>query len=133
MVFMKDEASTEGKQAPAMHYGFIVLALIVLSVFSALGLARFGYTSILPAMQEGLHLSNTQTGALQTLNLMREREWLYAGGNVLLSVGLCMIAVWLGFALGMAPLGAHAAVRGGFAPLPDAGAFSGAGVRRVMD
>jgi len=38
--------------------------------------------------------------SLQTLNLMREREWLYAGGNVLLSVGLCMIAVWLGFALG---------------------------------
>lgn len=30
--------------------------------------------------------------------------------------------VWLGFALGMAPLGAHAAVRGNFEPLPGAGA-----------
>ena len=38
--------------------------------------------------------------SLQTLNLLREREWLYAGGNVLLSVVLCMIAVWLGFLLG---------------------------------
>ncbi len=38
--------------------------------------------------------------SLQTLNLLREREWLYAGGNVLLSVVLCMIAVGLGFALG---------------------------------
>ena len=53
-----------------MHYGIIVLALIVLAVFSALGLARFGYTSILPAMQESLKLSNMQTGELQTLNLV---------------------------------------------------------------
>jgi CrcB protein len=38
--------------------------------------------------------------SLQTLNLLRGREWLYAGGNVILSVVLCMIAVWLGYLLG---------------------------------
>ena len=38
----------------------------------------------------------------QTLRLLQDREWLYAGGNVLLSVILCMIAVWLGYALGSA-------------------------------
>ena len=38
--------------------------------------------------------------SLQTLNLLREREWLYAGGNVILSVILCLIAVWLGWLLG---------------------------------
>ena len=38
--------------------------------------------------------------SLQTLNLLREREWLYAGGNVLLSVALCLVAVWLGYMLG---------------------------------
>jgi CrcB protein len=38
--------------------------------------------------------------SLQTLNLVRDREWLYAGGNVILSVVLCMIAVWLGYLLG---------------------------------
>lgn len=38
--------------------------------------------------------------SLQTLNLLREREYLYAGGNVLLSVLLCLIAVWLGWLLG---------------------------------
>jgi len=38
--------------------------------------------------------------SLQTLNLLRDREWLYAGGNILLSVTLCMIAVWLGYLLG---------------------------------
>jgi CrcB protein len=38
--------------------------------------------------------------SLQTLNLLRDREWLYAGGNVVLSVVLCMAAVWLGWMLG---------------------------------
>jgi CrcB protein len=38
--------------------------------------------------------------SLQTLNLLRDREWLYAGGNVILSVVLCMVAVWLGWLLG---------------------------------
>jgi CrcB protein len=40
--------------------------------------------------------------SLQTLNLMRDREWLQAGGNVLLSVVLCMVAVWLGWMVGTA-------------------------------
>jgi fluoride exporter len=38
--------------------------------------------------------------SLQTLNLLRDGEWLYAGGNILFSVVLCMIAVWLGWLLG---------------------------------
>lgn len=38
--------------------------------------------------------------SLQTMNLLRDREWLYAGGNVLLSVALCLVATWLGFMLG---------------------------------
>lgn len=40
--------------------------------------------------------------SLQTLNLLRDGEWLYAGGNVLFSVVLCMIAVWLGWLAGSA-------------------------------
>jgi CrcB protein len=36
----------------------------------------------------------------QTLNLLRDREWLYAGGNIVLSVILCLVAVWLGWLLG---------------------------------
>ena len=40
--------------------------------------------------------------SLQTLSLLREREWLYAGGNVLLSVALCLLATWIGFMLGLA-------------------------------
>lgn len=35
--------------------------------------------------------------SLQTLNLARDGEFLYAGGNITLSVVLCLIAVWLGY------------------------------------
>ena len=38
--------------------------------------------------------------SLQTLNLLRDGQWLYAAGNILLSVALCLIAVWLGYLLG---------------------------------
>jgi CrcB protein len=34
--------------------------------------------------------------SLQTLNLARDSEWLFAGANVVLSVVLCLVAVWLG-------------------------------------
>ena len=40
--------------------------------------------------------------SLQTINLIRQREWLFAGGNVLFSVVLCLLATWLGFILAAA-------------------------------
>ncbi len=46
--------------------------------------------------------------SLQTLNLVREGEWLAAGGNVVLSVVLCLLAVWLGHAAGSAINGVRA-------------------------
>lgn len=38
--------------------------------------------------------------SLATLKHMQDRQWLYAGGNIVLSVVLCLIAVWLGWLLG---------------------------------
>jgi CrcB protein len=37
--------------------------------------------------------------SLETLNLARDGEWLWASGNVILSVVLCLCAVWLGHVL----------------------------------
>jgi len=34
--------------------------------------------------------------SLQTLNLLNDGEWLYAGANILASVILCLVAVWIG-------------------------------------
>ena len=38
--------------------------------------------------------------SLHTLTLAREGQWLWAAGNVLISVAACLLAVWLGFLLG---------------------------------
>ena len=40
--------------------------------------------------------------SLQTLALMRGDQWLYAAGNIGLSVSLCMVAVWAGYMAGLA-------------------------------
>jgi CrcB protein len=37
--------------------------------------------------------------SLQTLDLVREGQWLYAGANILFSVTSCLLAVWLGHLL----------------------------------
>jgi CrcB protein len=36
--------------------------------------------------------------SLQTLNLVQDGEWWYAAGNILASVVLCLLGVWLGHA-----------------------------------
>jgi len=38
--------------------------------------------------------------SLQTLNLMRDGEWVSSGANVMSSVALCMVAVWIGHMAG---------------------------------
>jgi CrcB protein len=40
--------------------------------------------------------------SLQTLNLIQDGEWLYAAGNVALSIILCLLGVWLGHVSGQA-------------------------------
>lgn len=68
---MKSTAAHPALTPPTrFHYGLVVLALIILAVFGSLGLGRHGYTSILPAMQDSLKLTNTQTGELQSWNLL---------------------------------------------------------------
>ncbi len=39
--------------------------------------------------------------SLQTLALIQNGQWLPAAGNAGLSVGLCMLSVWVGYAAGM--------------------------------
>jgi len=82
------------------HYAWLILAAGTLVVFGALGLARFGYTMVLPAMQQGLGLSNTQAGALATANLIGYLVLSVLGGalaarygpRVVITVGLTVAA-----------------------------------------
>jgi sugar phosphate permease len=65
-----------------LHYGWIVLAVSTLTVMGCLGFARFGYTLILPSMQDALGLSNTQTGMLATGNFIGYLAMATLGGLI---------------------------------------------------
>ncbi|MDD3652756.1 MAG: MFS transporter [Desulfotomaculaceae bacterium] len=62
------------------HYSYVILVVGIFTVLGALGLARFGYTSILPAMKTSLLLNNTQGGALATANLVGYTAFSLIGG-----------------------------------------------------
>ncbi len=74
-----------------LHYGWIVLATATLVVFGSLGLARFGYSVGLPAMQAGLSLYNTQTGALAAANLVGYLTLSLIGGMLASRLGSCAV------------------------------------------
>ncbi|MBN1402312.1 MAG: MFS transporter [Anaerolineae bacterium] len=84
-----------------LHYAWIVLVVATLVVFGALGLARFGYTVVLPAMQAGLGMDNTQAGALATANLVGYLAWSAIGGALaarygprrVISIGLALVSI----------------------------------------
>ena len=59
-----------GRQREGLHYGWIIAIMSVVTVLGALGLARFGYTMILPSMKEGLGLTDSQAGDLATANMI---------------------------------------------------------------
>lgn len=83
------------------HYAWIILAVGVLVVTGALGLARFGYSAILPFMQVSLKLDNTQAGALASANLLGYVAFSVAGGalasrfghRVVITFGLALAGV----------------------------------------
>ncbi|MDD2501881.1 MAG: YbfB/YjiJ family MFS transporter, partial [Geobacter sp.] len=52
----------------SLHYGWVIVAVGALVLFSCLGLARYAYTMLLPAMQSGLQLSYDRMGLIGTAN-----------------------------------------------------------------
>jgi MFS family permease len=62
--------SSERHHEQTENYCWVVLFVGTLSVLGALGLGRFGYTAVLPAMQIGLGMDNTQAGFMASINLI---------------------------------------------------------------
>jgi len=91
------------------HYAWVVLITGTLVVFGSLGLARFGYTVVLPAMQQGLEMNNTQAGALATANLVGYLALSVIGGalaarygpRAVITIGLLLAAAGM-FLTGLA-------------------------------
>ncbi len=96
-----NSAAEAAQGSPRVHYAWVVLAVGTLVVFASLGLARFGYTMLLPPMQVGLDLDNTQAGALATANLAAYLALAVVGGalasrfgpRTVISAGLMVAAV----------------------------------------
>lgn len=62
-------ASVIARKVP-FHYGWIVVLAGTLTIFSCLGLGRFGLGMLLPSMGADLNLSYTQMGAISTANFI---------------------------------------------------------------
>ena len=85
------------------HYAWVIVSLGHLNVMCALGLARFGYTMILPAMKEGLHLTYAETGWLATGNFVGYLVSSFIAGLIalrwpprrLILIALCCLAAGL--------------------------------------
>ena len=101
---------------PQFPWGTILINIVgsfVISLFGTLTLHRYPASFDARAfVMVGLCGGFTTFSAfsLQTLELARFGRWLEAGGNIVLSVVLCLLAVWAGHALAM--------VLGGAGPAP---------------
>lgn len=69
------------------HYAWVVLGTVVLTVFGSIGLGRFAYSTVLPAMQEGLDLNNAGAGSLATIGLLGYLGLALLGGALASRVG----------------------------------------------
>ncbi len=74
------------------HYSWIILLVGTFVVFGALGLARYGYTMVLPMMQVDLGMDNSQAGLLATFNLAGYLAFALIGGALASRWGIRMVA-----------------------------------------
>jgi sugar phosphate permease len=85
----------------SIHYAWVILVVATIVVSGALGLARFGYTAVLPEMQKGLGLDNTQAGVIASSNLFGYLLLAVTGGamaarfgpRLVISVGMAVVGI----------------------------------------
>lgn len=97
------------------HYALVILVMGTLVVFASLGLARFGYSIVLPAMQQGLDMDSTQAGVLATANLLGYLALAAAGGALASHLGPRLV-----IAAGLATAGLGMLLTGAAHSFPEA-------------
>ena len=118
-------AANETTDGPRFHYAWVILIVGTLVVFGSLGLARFGYSMLLPAMQDDLNLSNTQTGGLAAANLAGYLVLSVLGGALAARLGP-RVVITAGLALAAAAM-LLTALASGFADAAVYRALTGVG------
>ena len=63
-------SDTHPALTPRIHYGWVIVAIGSMVLFSCFGLARYSYAMLLPAMQTGLALSYDRMGFIGTGNFI---------------------------------------------------------------
>jgi MFS family permease len=69
-----------GERRPAIHYGWIVMGMGMLTAIGAHGFGRMAYTLILPGMKDGLQFTYSQLGLLGTGNFIGYLSLAIIGG-----------------------------------------------------
>src|SRR5512136_2147292 len=70
----------DNSKGPMVHYGWIVMAMGLLTTIGAHGFGRMAYTLILPPMKDGLHFTYAQLGLLATGNFIGYLSLAIIGG-----------------------------------------------------
>ena len=70
----------DSTKTTTLHYGWIVMAMGLLTTLGAHGLGRMSYTLILPSMKDGLQFSYQQLGLLGTGNFIGYLSLAIIGG-----------------------------------------------------
>jgi len=92
----------KGSRPHRIHYAWIVLVVGTFIIVGSLGLARFGYTLLLPDMQAALGLDNTGAGGLATANLIGYLLLALIGGVLSARFGARVVITVSMFVVGIA-------------------------------
>ncbi len=71
---------TSSRKDSKIHYGWLVIAMGMLTTIGTHGFGRMSYTIILPSMKEGLHFTYAQLGLLGTGNFIGYLTLAIVGG-----------------------------------------------------
>lgn len=114
---MSGESLSGPVRSRGRDYAWVILLVGTLCEFGAVGMGRFGYGMLVPAMQASLGMNNTEAGALATANLVGYLMMSAVGGalatrfgpRIVISLG--MLVAGLGMVLtGFAAVSLTAAV-----------------------
>jgi CrcB protein len=92
------------KYGPAFPIGTLVvnvLGCFIIGVFAGITRADGGIL-VHPVIRQAVMIgflggfTTFSSFGLQTISLLNDGEWGYAALNIILSVGLCLVAVWVG-------------------------------------
>jgi sugar phosphate permease len=76
-----------GRTTGLSSYRWVVLAIAFFGVFGAIGFGRFGYSAILPTMQDDLGITSAAAGSLASWNLGGYMSMAFIGGILAARVG----------------------------------------------